>query len=402
MFRKTISSVFACVFAAVALCGCAHDSNGLNLAKQGELMQYTSYAMNTWLRPVWDTREVYNETVLFVGEEDEAPLLYFPDKVLSVRNYGLEIEYEQGKDYVVTEDGKIRRLKGSSIPYFTVDEYYRTEPDSVPVAVFGAPNGLTFEENRYIKYGEGDTFTSRQIAVTYTHSRPWTGNVPLGQSERMRSFLNKLTRKEDTSIVFYGDSITVGCNASGTQYGGNCAPYTPSYAKMVTDFLSATYGGEVRCVNTAVGGMNTEWGLQNVQERVIDYAPDLAVIAFGMNDAKLTVAAYRRMIRECIDKIHAALPDCVVVVVATSVPNNETEWYYGNQKEYVKGLKEIVQDPAYSFVALADMTQMHLDLLNSKRFRDMTGNNINHPNDFLIRIYAQVILKTVLGDAFQF
>ena len=49
-------------------------------------------------------------------------------------------------------------------------------------------------------------------------------------------------------------------------------------------------------------------------------------------------------------------------------------------------------------LAVADLTQMHADLLLAgKRYRDMTGNNINHPNDYLIRVYAQVILKTLIG-----
>ena len=51
----------------------------------------------------------------------------------------------------------------------------------------------------------------------------------------------------------------------------------------------------------------------------------------------------------------------------------------------------------HPFVAVADMTTMHYNLLEKgKRYRDMTGNNVNHPNDFLARIYAQVILKTIL------
>ena len=44
------------------------------------------------------------------------------------------------------------------------------------------------------------------------------------------------------------------------------------------------------------------------------------------------------------------------------------------------------------------MTAMHIDLLKANRFRDMSGNNVNHPNDFLARVYAQVVLQTVAGD----
>ena len=42
--------------------------------------------------------------------------------------------------------------------------------------------------------------------------------------------------------------------------------------------------------------------------------------------------------------------------------------------------------------ALVPMTSMHSALMEKKRFYDMTGNNINHPCDFLARVYAQVIL----------
>ncbi len=47
------------------------------------------------------------------------------------------------------------------------------------------------------------------------------------------------------------------------------------------------------------------------------------------------------------------------------------------------------------------MTTTHADLLKRKRFQDFTGNNVNHPNDFLVRAYAQVMLKTTLGDIFE-
>ncbi len=53
---------------------------------------------------------MYNETVLMVGENDCAPLLYKPERIISVRNYGLDIEYERGKDYEITENGEIKRL----------------------------------------------------------------------------------------------------------------------------------------------------------------------------------------------------------------------------------------------------------------------------------------------------
>ena len=86
-----------------------------------------TYNLDEYLQPIWETEEVYNETFMFLGEEDEAPFLYAPAEIVHVKNYFLDTEYIEGRDYAI-ENGKIRRLKGSRIPYFTVEEYYTTKP----------------------------------------------------------------------------------------------------------------------------------------------------------------------------------------------------------------------------------------------------------------------------------
>ncbi len=43
-------------------------------------------------------------------------------------------------------------------------------------------------------------------------------------------------------------------------------------------------------------------------------------------------------------------------------------------------------------VALADIAGVHAELLKHKTYQDMTGNNVNHPNDYLARWYAQVLV----------
>ena len=43
-------------------------------------------------------------------------------------------------------------------------------------------------------------------------------------------------------------------------------------------------------------------------------------------------------------------------------------------------------------VALADVTALWTDVLKRKHYHDLTGNGVNHTNDFGHRLYAQVIL----------
>ena len=120
----------AALAACVLLCGCggnAHASGGSDgetvLAPVRPLMELDTYDLDTYLLPFWDAREIYQETVMFFEGESERSLLYAPQDIISVRNYGLDIVYEEGSDYTLSEDGKLVLPEGSSIPRFAVGEY---------------------------------------------------------------------------------------------------------------------------------------------------------------------------------------------------------------------------------------------------------------------------------------
>ena len=396
-WKRAAACALACLTAAAAG-ACREEKPKNNLAPEADLMPYTEYHLDTYLRPFWYTREIYNETVLFVGAEDEAPLLYDASEILSVRNFGLDIEYEEGVDWVY-EDGMLKRTPDSSIPYFEVDEYYRTSPDSVSIAVDKSKTSFELDGDRYMKYGEGDTFTKMQIAVTYRHDAAWNGPVPADKSAKLQKALAKLKSGEETRVLFYGDSITVGCNASGTSYGGNVSPYCESFPKMVCSYLEEKYSAVIDYFNTAVGGWTTEQGQDALEGNVIGYEPDLVFIGFGANNKDTSVGAYELMIQDMIERIHASLPETEIVLLAGFGPNYETDWY-GNQTKFFSALLNL--EAEYDFVATANVTEMvEAFFAAGKRYRDVTGNNINHPNDFVVRLYAQVILKTMLGSEFD-
>ena len=58
--------------------------------------------------------------------------------------------------------------------------------------------------------------------------------------------------------------------------------------------------------------------------------------------------------------------------------------------------QSIVHSP-FKNVDVIPMTSVHASVLGVKRYFDMTGNNVNHAGDFLVRIYAQTILETIVG-----
>ncbi len=204
----------------------------------------------------------------------------------------------------------------------------------IPVSKFRCKS--EFKEDRFLMFGEVDTITKYQITVTYEHDGGWDGEIPIYQGTKFKNFLTKLERKEPVTFLFYGDSITVGCNASGTEYGGNIKPYMPNFATLVVDELSSIYETKINYVNAAVGGMNTDWGVENVHERVCKYASDLVIIGFGMNDFGLSPTEFIEKIKNIISEVKKIVPNCEFIVCSTTVPNPASTWYDGNQKEYYK------------------------------------------------------------------
>jgi hypothetical protein len=73
----------------------------------------------------------------------------------------------------------------------------------------------------------------------------------------------------------------------------------------------------------------------------------------------------------------------------------------GNVPEQEEALKTLVNELNTSGItaALSPLQSVHKRLCEVKRFRDHSGNNMNHPNDYTQRVYAQVALQTILGYA---
>lgn len=351
-----------------------------------------------YLKPFWKSEKIVNETLMFVGEQDVGVLLYEPKQILSVRNYFLDTLYQEGVDY--TQDGKKIARLNDKIPYWKEEDYYTQTFVQYRI---GANKEICqrFGEERFLKYGEGDTFTKKQLAVSYLHDDVWDGPIPFDYSDKLAKVVCKLKAGEHCKFLFYGDSISTGCNASGTPQGGNTAPYMPPFPVLICDYLQDKYGAKIELVNTSVGGMSTKWGLDNIDERVIAHAPDIVFIAFGMNDPATPRAQYREMVKEMIDKVHTALPNTEIMLVSSILPNNEAdETWFANQRFFHEDLSEIEKE--YTFVGVANITVMQAYMMEKgKRYRDMTANNINHPNDFAQRLYAQVILAALLGKDFD-
>lgn len=376
--------------------------------------------LNDLMQPIFSGTTVKNETVMFLDKGDTKSLLYPIQSVQSVTSYDGTVTYEEGKDYEIV-DGQLKVTENSSIPCITRAVYYNAPTNMLQTSYNG--------QNVNTHWGEGTPMTNWQVNVNYTHNTTWTGDTQAQQSRIYENFIKKLLAGEDVTVFFYGDSITFGANAS---YIFNYAPYQPSYPILFVQALADLFEytveyqtvqvtgsqparvpsepyvggtrGTITYVNTAIGGWTSQNGVDNlpayVETPISTYGCDLFVVGFGMNDPGVDPRTTANNVKAMVESVLHIQPEASVVLVSTMVPNpNATNGWYGRQVDQQRTLTNLArqykaQDKA---CALADMTTISQAVLERKEFHDYSGNNINHPNDFFARIYAQTLLQTVIG-----
>ena len=345
------------------------------------------YTFEQLMQPVWKADVIYDEALTFVKEDGvaKAPLLFEPEEIYSVTSADKTKVYQEGVDYTV-EGNMICLAPDSTMFCFTQEEMIFNCP--IPGKCFPTRDG------RYSLFSEGHFFHDRQIAVTYKKKDGELSWIPSYAGAAIPRTIQKLKNREEVKIVLYGDSISAGANSSGLML---TTPFLPTFGALVGEQLRRHYGTAVEVINTAVGGMATDWGIENALVRAGDYKPDLCIIAFGMNDGGETglngeeFGANIAKIREMISQVS---PDTEFILCATTMPNTILKGFYGYQDTYYDILK--AQECAGTVVA--SFYHMQKALLEKKRFVDMTGNNVNHPNDFMIRMHAQTLASMLIEE----
>ncbi|MBQ6019316.1 MAG: SGNH/GDSL hydrolase family protein [Clostridia bacterium] len=373
----------------------------------------------TPLAPLTRGTLVEDETAAFIYPDEEKQLLYRIDRILAVKSYGGETVYEQGKDYVL-RDGKLALTEHTRIPVMTPELYY--SEGSMPILRVRKPDGT--ESPCY--FSEDGTISRFQVRVTYTHTDAWDGfRQPC--AGRFGRFLHMLEAGRDATVLFYGDSITCGANASLLQ---DTPPYQPPYPMLLTRALAELYGYAVRFappeaekayakpmpdysagdrgaltyVNTAVGGWNSRDGVDrlgtHITPQVEKYGCDLFVLAFGMNDGDSDPQETADNCEKIVRHVLSMRKDASVLLVSTMLPNSDAlgGWNASQpgQEAALLRLAEKLNGEGIP-CGVAQMTSVSASVLTKKRFIDYTGNNINHPNDFFSRVYAQTLLQALVG-----
>ncbi len=337
------------------------------------------------LSPLWEGDVAFCESVMFVAAEngDVLPkrLLYTATEIIDVSSATLETHYEYGRDYSL-ENGCLVRADASRIP---VQSHAKMFPET-PVEGHSFPK--TGGGNIY--FSEGDVFHRWQVVVTYRHQDAWPHSVPKNKKNLLPATNKILEAGGSLSVLFTGDSITEGANSSGPI---GAPPHLPSWRKLISSGLERRYGVKVPAANVSMGGQISAWGAEKALKAAQIHAPNLLVVAFGMNDGshKVPVAVFKANIQSILDIYKGRHPAMEAILVASIEPNPNARDFVGYQQENAQALLEL-EGPG---VAVADVNALHRALMQTKAYEDMTGNNVNHLNDYTARMQAQVVLQTI-------
>ena len=329
------------------------------------------------LEPFWLSTTIRGESLFFVDRGDGvrvASLLFEHVDRLSLTSATGEVQFEHGLDFVVDGDaGVVRLTPRSRIPFATLAALYPAHEPFVLIA------------------DEDDQFHRLQAAATYVHPPDqWRGYVPRVAALELPRTLQRLATAQPLTVCVTGDSISEGYNASGVT---GAPPRQPPYASLVAAGLQHVGDLQVTLNNFAISGWTADHGVADVA-RVADARPDLVIVGYGMNDAGYAEPQdYAANIGGIMSGVRAVSPDAEFVLVAPMLPS--PRWDYPVLERfgaYRNALSQLCGPGA----ALADLTSLWTDLLVRKTHHDLTGNGINHPNDFGHRLYAQVILALLV------
>ena len=341
------------------------------------------------MSPAWASEVVVRESCVLLQKDDDSPieakLAFQPAEILSVTSADRSYQYQ------VPEE--LKQSSGSNVLTFQSASPVQPIQDKDLYLPVGAPHSYKHRmgnSEQNLLYRPGRWFHDHNIEVTYRRDMAVS---PLKESVTtygtLPRTLSMLASGSALTIGVSGDSISTGLDASDKTAA---PPFQPGYPELVVAQLRVLCDSDVRLVNRAVSGWSIANGVGDL-DKLLAENPDLLIVAYGMNDVgRRDPEWFSQQTQQLIENARKADPEIEILLVSTMLGNGE--WVHTPRDMfdvYRDELKKLVQPG----VALADVTQVWTEMLMQKPDFDLTGNGLNHPNDFGHRLYAQALLQVL-------
>ena len=316
---------------------------------------------------------VYAEPVYASADYPSEKLLFKPTNSVLMFNQTTGVLYQSVKDFNY-DKGAISFPAGTSVP--------------LAPAGFSKPE----KEDKSFNVKVTTEYQGYQIPASYKKNESLNLKI-FGNVADLRSFIKK---SSDLKITFFGDSITFGANATDIY----SAPNQPPYVGLVSAYMSMIKGGSYAWYNPSVPGWNSSNAVYDDTNRMLKLNSSIYVLAFGVNDSNdVKPELFIENIDKLIKSIKSKNKDARIVLMSPSRPN--PEWILPNKEffeGYSRGLKSLSEK--YDNTTFINVTDAWNQILKRKNIWAITGNGVNHPNDFGHRVIAEALLTALLGKDF--
>jgi lysophospholipase L1-like esterase len=344
------------------------------------------------LEPAWKADTVWRESSVLsaagAADPPRARLAFPSEKILAVATADGSRRLDAGLDWQHAPGSRevVFALPTPVPPILDADRYLPENAEHAYRHRVGNPR-------EWLLYRPGRWFHDRDVEITYRRSR---GPADAPAIEVVHGSLPRTTARlkagQPLAIGISGDSISTGLDASGTTA---TPPFQPGWAELVVAQLRVSTPASVTHVNRAVAGWSVANGVADL-DALLESRPDLVIVAYGMNDVgRRDPAWFREQTAAILARIKQTRPEAETILVATMLGNDE--WIH-TPREMFNRYRDELKSLVAPGVALVDMTAVWEEQVRSKEMFDLTGNGLNHPNDFGHRLYAQGVLDVMLGD----
>lgn len=298
-----------------------------------------------------------NGVTLNLKEEEQPDVYLNVLPVVTAENAGLHVQIPETNETSWRYELSIgdKKITGSA--------------DGNTFTITGAESGKEY----LLKCISSDGTTQLQTVTGKTEA----GNVGIayGQTldEKQKALSEKLKEKDKMTWLFMGDSIT------------HAALWTKGYdgiAQTFEKYLKDEMGrASDTVINTAVSGATTTSTLNNIEQRLEKYTPDVVSIMLGTNDAAtggLTADIYKKNLETIIEKIRNKNKDAVIIL-RTPTPMWNTGSREANIPQYIAKMKQVADEQNLIYIdQYTELQKAFNDYGWLKKDTVLFGNNL-HP-----------------------
>ncbi|WFB35601.1 SGNH/GDSL hydrolase family protein [Kiritimatiellota bacterium B12222] len=197
--------------------------------------------------------------------------------------------------------------------------------------------------------------------------------------------LTHLRAGDQQVVVTYGTSLT--------EKG--------AWVTQMRQVLRDQFPGQVTVINSGGSGMNSHWGVENLEQRVLQKHPDTVFLEFSINDSvarfDLPVEQAQANLEQMIDRILEENPDCELILMTMTPGNAYPEGhrsYRLNIEAHYEMYRKVAEEKGFMLIDIYPQWQA-IQEQNPEQFQTWIPDSIHPTATGCSEVVTPMVLKAL-------